>query len=154
MNFAKRRITIGGDREVSLVPDILARVSDSWLEDEDGERIENVEVGQPIRLRARIEARQDLAEPAFGVQFNNADGVEIFGLDGELGEDGESLRVGRQATIGANLENPLRPGRYTVIAWVAVTREEGEAAHHTMKLLEFRRLRCQRRRRGGRLRPR
>jgi ABC-type polysaccharide/polyol phosphate transport system ATPase subunit len=139
MNFAKRRITIGGDREVSLVPDILARVSDAWLENESGERIENVEVDEPIRLRARIEARQDLVAPAFGVQVNNADGVEVFGLDGELGagDDGMTLHVGQEATIGANIENPLRPGRYTVIAWVAVTRDEGEAAHHTMKLLDF-----------------
>ncbi|MGA9373157.1 MAG: ABC transporter ATP-binding protein [Solirubrobacterales bacterium] len=139
MNFAKRRITIGGEKEISLVPDILARVSEAWLENSRGERIDNVEVGEPIRLNARIEARRDLASPAFGVQFNNRDGVEVFGLDGELGaEDGaEVLRAGQEATITVALDNPLLPGRYTVICWVAVSRDEGEAAHHTMKLLDF-----------------
>ena len=78
------------------MPDLLARVSDAWLEDAGGGRIENVEVGEPIRLTAVIEARDDLAQPAFGVQFNSADGVEVFGLNREL-EDTGGTGVGPQA---------------------------------------------------------
>jgi ABC-type polysaccharide/polyol phosphate transport system ATPase subunit len=139
MNFAKRRISIEGDREVSLVPDILARVSEAWLENARGERIDNVEVGEPIRLRAVVEARRDLARPTFAVHFNNADGVEVFSLDRELDEESgpQALGAGDQARISATLENPLMPGRYTVVCWVAVTRDEEETAHQTLKLLDF-----------------
>ena len=64
MNFAKRTITIGGDREVAMVPDFLARVSEAWLEDEGGERIDERR-GRASRSGCRrvIEARQDLAQP-------------------------------------------------------------------------------------------
>ena len=139
MNFAKRRISIEGDKEVSLVPDILARVSEAWLENERGERIDNVEVGEPIRLHAVVEARRDLARPTFAVHFNNADGVDVFSIDKELDEKSgpEELASGDQARISLNLENPLMPGRYTVVCWVAVTRDEEETAHQTLKLLDF-----------------
>jgi hypothetical protein len=139
MNFAKRRISIGGDREVALVPDLLAKVSEAWLENSRGERIDNVEVGEPISVHALIEARDDLVGPAFGVQFNNADGVQVFGLNRELGGEGgsEVLRSGQQARISTTLENPLLPGRYTVVCWVAVMRNDEETAHQTMKLLDF-----------------
>ncbi len=140
MNFAKRRISIRGDKEVALVPDLLARVSDGWLEDADGGRIDNVEVGEPIRLTAVIEARDDLAQPAFGVQFNSADGVEVFGLNRELEDTGGAgvvLRRGQRARVSITLDNPLLPGRYTVLCWVAVMRNDEETAHQTMKLLDF-----------------
>src|SRR4051812_25822764 len=76
MNFAKREIASAGEgREVAVVPDFLGRVSEAWLEDDNGERVENVEAGQPIRLRAVIEARQELSNPRFTLQFNNDDGV-------------------------------------------------------------------------------
>jgi ABC-2 type transport system ATP-binding protein len=139
MNFAKRQISIAGDKEVALVPDILGRVSEAWLENARGERIDNVEVGEPIRLRAVIEARRDLTGPTFAVHFNNADGVQVFGLKRELDEnDGpQVLRSGDKTRINASLENPLMPGRYTVVCWVAVTRNDEETAHQTLKLLEF-----------------
>jgi len=139
MNFAKRRISIGGDREVDIVPDLLARVSEAWLENGRGERIENVEVGEPIRLRADLEARVDMDSPTFGLQFSNADGVQVFGLTGKIAEGAEDevLRAGHKARISATVENPLRPGRYTVVCWAAVARDAKEAAHQTMKLLEF-----------------
>jgi len=138
-NFARRRISIEGDREVEVVADLLARVSDSWLENDRGERIPNVEVGEPIRLHAVIEARRRLSSPAFGLQVNNADGVQVFGLSGTLAGDGktEVIEKGQEARITSTIENPLLPGRYSVIGWVAVTRNKEETAQQAMKLLEF-----------------
>jgi ABC-2 type transport system ATP-binding protein len=139
MNFAKRHISIAGEKEVALVPDILARASEAWLENARGERIDNVEVGEPIRLHALIEARRDLDRPTFAVHVNNEDGVQVFGLKRELDEESgpELLSSGNTAHISASLENPLRPGRYTVVCWVAVTRNDEETAHQTLKLLDF-----------------
>ena len=140
MNFAKRRISIGGDREATIVPDLLASVSEAWLEDERGERLDNVEVGEPIRLRAVIEARAEMTAPHFALRFNDADGVHVFGLDQNVTDDSadRTLRPGQEARISATLDNPLLPGRYRVLCSVAVSREEQEeTAHQMLNLLEF-----------------
>ncbi len=139
MNFAKRTVTVGGDREISVVPDFLARVSDAWLEDAGGERVTNVEVGQPIQLNAVIEARRDLPNPTFGIHCNNADGVNVFELHEVLagGDAGTHLAAGDRARISATIENPLMPGRYAIVCWVGVLRNEEETAQQAIKLLDF-----------------
>jgi ABC-2 type transport system ATP-binding protein len=139
MNFAKRRVTADGDREVSVVPDFLARVSEARLEDARGERIENVEVGEPIRLSAVIEARQDLVNPGFALHLNNSEGVHVFELDADVdgGREGAVLEAGSRARISATIENPLMPGRYAIVCWVGVLRNEEETAQQALKLLNF-----------------
>jgi ABC-2 type transport system ATP-binding protein len=138
MNFEKRKVTLDGDRDVVIVPDFLARVSEAWLEDEHGERITNVESEQPIRLNAVIEARQDLTNPGFRLQINNADGVHVFELDTKLAEgDGGPLATGQRVRVSATLDNPLMPGRYAIVCWVAVLRNEEETLQQAMKLLNF-----------------
>ena len=44
----RRRSTPGDERQA--VPDVHARVVDAWLENDAGERVENVEQGEPIGL--------------------------------------------------------------------------------------------------------
>jgi ABC-type polysaccharide/polyol phosphate transport system ATPase subunit len=138
MNFERRKVTLDGGREVAIVPDFLARVSEAWLEDENGERITNVESEQPIRLNAVIEARQDLPNPGFGIQVNNADGVHVFEFDQKLGEEGKAhLATGSKVRISATIDNPLMPGRYAIVCWVAVLRNDEETAQQAMRLLNF-----------------
>jgi hypothetical protein len=139
MNFEKRKVTLDGNREVVIVPDFLARVSEAWLEDEEGERITNVEAEQQIRLNAVIEARQELSNPGFGLQVNNADGVEVFEFERRLGDENRpaSLAPGQQIRISATVDNPLMPGRYAIVCWVAVIRNDEETAQQAMKLLDF-----------------
>ena len=137
MNFAKRQVIAG--REIDIVADFLARVVDAWLENDRGERIENLEVGEPIRLRAILEGRQDLANPAFALHVNNADGVEVFMLRASVEGSAEGIRVpaGSRATISAAIENPLLPGRYEIVCWIGFLRNEEEAAQQPISLLEF-----------------
>jgi ABC-2 type transport system ATP-binding protein len=139
MNFAKRKVTADGEREVAIVPDFLARVAEAWLENEAGERIENVEAGEPIRLNAVVEARQDLTNPGFALHLNNAEGVHVFELDGKVepGEGEAFLAAGSRARISATLDNPLMPGRYSVVCWLGVLRNEEETGQQALKLLNF-----------------
>jgi len=140
MNFAKRDLGETGADGLTLVPDLLARVTDAWIEDTDGTRIENVEAAQPIRINAVIEARQDLSNPRFTVQFNNADGVPVFDLERALGDDEHPIRIaaGTSSQISLTVdENPLMPGRYVVVCWLGLLRHEEDAAIQSMKLLEF-----------------
>jgi ABC-type polysaccharide/polyol phosphate transport system ATPase subunit len=136
-NFEKRRVTIEGHGEVDLVPDFLGRVSDAWLEDEGGGRIDNVEIGQPIRLNAVVEARMDLPSPSFGLHFNDPEGVLVFELQEGADARRGLMRAGERARIGVTVENPLLPGRYAVVCWVRVMRNDEEVAQQPMKLLDF-----------------
>ena len=139
MNFERRKVALDGGKEIAIVPDFLARVSEAWLEDESGERIENVATEQKIRLNALVEARQDLSNPAFGIQVNNADGVQVFEFDQVLGDQGEGafLAAGSRVRLSATIENPLMPGRYAIVCWVAILRNDEETAQQAMKLLNF-----------------
>jgi ABC-type polysaccharide/polyol phosphate transport system ATPase subunit len=138
MNFAKRSVTVDDGREIAIMTDFLTRVVDSWLENERGERIENVEVGEPIRLRAVVEARQDLINPGFTLQARNDDGV-IFEVstDTDRHDDGVAMSAGSRATVRATMENPLVPGRYAIVCYVGVERNEQEVAQQSTKLLDF-----------------
>jgi ABC-type polysaccharide/polyol phosphate transport system ATPase subunit len=138
-NFAKRRVSIGGEPEVDLVADLLARVTEAWLEDGRGERITNVEVGEPIRLRARIEALRDLSNPRIGVKVINSDGVEVFGIERVLGRGGAETRLegGDSAEISTTIQNPLLPGRYSAVGWVAVMRNSEVRAQQVVKYTDF-----------------
>jgi ABC-2 type transport system ATP-binding protein len=140
MNFARREAGKAGAPEITLVPDFLARVREAWIEDENGERIENIEAGQPIRLNAELEARQELTNPRFTVQFNNADGMPVFDLENALGDDEQPVRIAAGSTTRISLsveENPLMPGRYVVACWLGMLRNEEETATQAMNLLEF-----------------
>jgi ABC-2 type transport system ATP-binding protein len=138
-SFAKRRVSIGGEPEVELVADLLARISQAWLEDASGQRITNVEVGEPIRLRARLEALCDLSNPRVGLKVINADGVEVFGIERVLGRQGSETRLesGGTADVSATIQNPLLPGRYSIVGWVAVMRNSEVMAQQLVKYTDF-----------------
>jgi ABC-type polysaccharide/polyol phosphate transport system ATPase subunit len=138
-NFAKRDLSIEGGPEVMLVADLLARARESWLEDDNGARITNVEVGKPIRLKAKIEAIRDVSNPRVGLKVISSDGVEVFALEQVLGADDQPviMRSGESAHVSATIDNPLLPGSYSIVAWVAVMRSDEEMAQHVLKLLDF-----------------
>jgi ABC-2 type transport system ATP-binding protein len=107
----------GDDRRA--VPGVNARLVEAWFENESGERVENVEQGEPIRLTVVIEAREELADPVFGIHVLNTQGATVFGFNTTL-TDGKPDRIaaGRQIRIAGTIENPLVPGRYYVNCWV------------------------------------
>ena len=97
-------------------------VVDAWLEDEAGERVENVEQGQPIGLNVVLEARAragraDLRDP----RPQRRRGRRSFGFNRPLAA-GEARRTGsppgERVRIAGRVENPLLPGRYFVHCWI------------------------------------
>jgi ABC-type polysaccharide/polyol phosphate transport system ATPase subunit len=111
-----------GEDGPAAVPDVHARVVDSWLEDESGQRIENVEQGTPIGLNVLVEAREELAKPIFAVHVLDQDGAAIFGLEttpkGPGGEPVERIAAGGRVRIAGRIDNPLLPGRYLLQCFV------------------------------------
>jgi ABC-2 type transport system ATP-binding protein len=138
LNFA--RANGGSVQGKGLAPDVHARLGAARLENHAGEPIENVEVGDPIRLSIVIEAREELVQPVFSLHCVSAEGVEVFGLIRTLKLDpGEADRIaaGQQVRISGTIENPLTPGRYYISCWVARNRNPGDVAFQVINALDF-----------------
>ena len=139
LNFARPGAADAGVQEV-WSPDVNVRLIDAWLENDIGERIDNVQQGEPIGLNVIVEARHDLALPVFALHVLTAEGVEVFGLHRMLRGDGGGpapLGAGQRVRISGKIENPLVPGRYFVTCWVSRTRTEGDFAMQALRLLDF-----------------
>jgi ABC-type polysaccharide/polyol phosphate transport system ATPase subunit len=126
--------------EGEVIPDVHAGLIDVHLENSAGERIDEVEFGDPIRFSATFEAQEELNQPVFGFHFKNADGVGVFGFNQTLDvSDGrpDCLGRGERVTVRGTIENPLMPGRYFVSCWVSRNRNASDIAFQVVHLLDF-----------------
>ncbi len=130
----------GGEGGRGVVPDLHARLVDAWLEDGAGRRIGNVEVGDPIRFVAIVEADRDLASPLFGFVCANAEGIHVFGFNRTLklaeGQP-DRLGAGQRVRLAGTIENSLTPGRYSLSCWVLRRRNPGDLAAQAIELVDF-----------------
>ena len=138
------RLNFGGDpdhvTERGTLPEVNATVIDAWLENEAGERIQNIEQGEPMFFNCIVEARRELRQPVFSYQFIDSEGVEVFGFSKRIQVDHERddvLGAGQRVLISGAVENRLLPGRYHVSQWVIRNRTQGDLALHSFSLLEF-----------------
>jgi ABC-2 type transport system ATP-binding protein len=100
-----------------------AHVVDAWLEDDEGERIPNLELGQPIRFNLILEASEEWIEPTVGVNVYTASGIHVLGLERSLGE-GARVSTGQRVRFSGGIENPLVPGHYVLTCKVTRLRRE------------------------------
>jgi ABC-type polysaccharide/polyol phosphate transport system ATPase subunit len=122
------------------VPDLHAAAVDAWLEDAGGQRVESVEPGEPLRLRARLRARHDLVNPEFGFECKNVDGVTVFSFKRPFqgaGGGPNRLAADQVASISATVEQTLVPGTYYVRAWVVRDLDPEEIALQFIDILKF-----------------
>jgi energy-coupling factor transporter ATP-binding protein EcfA2 len=126
--------------EAGDLPDVNVRLLDAWLENPSGDRVENIEQGDPIGFSVVFEARRDLVAPVFGFHFLTADGVQVFGFNRTLQvPDGQPnlLLAGQRVRIAGTIENRLLPGRYYISAMISRNRSQGDLALHVVRLLDF-----------------
>ncbi len=137
------RLNFGGAGEgvrAGDVPDVNVRVVDAWLENPIGERVENIEQGEPIGFNVVFEARHDLVNPVFSFHFLTEHEFTVFGFNRTLerGEDEpDVVRAGQRVRLSGPIENRLVPGRYHVRAIISRNRSEGDLALHLVRLLDF-----------------
>jgi ABC-2 type transport system ATP-binding protein len=128
------------DAGAGLLPDVNVQLVEAWLENEAGDRVENIEQELPFRLNAVMEARRDLEGAIFAFSFLDDHGTEIFGFHSTL-EPGEGeadiVPAGRRVKISGLVENRLLPGRYYVKSWILRNRTQGNLAMHALHLLDF-----------------
>jgi ABC-type polysaccharide/polyol phosphate transport system ATPase subunit len=136
VNFAREHASpepdpSGGVWDVNVTP------VDSWLENAAGERVGNVELGEPIRLRIVVQARRELGSPIFGIHVVDPRGNTVFGFNRMLSGERDVVPEGGRVRIAGTIENRLLPGRYFVECFVARSRVQGDIALHRLRLLEF-----------------
>jgi ABC-type polysaccharide/polyol phosphate transport system ATPase subunit len=89
------------------------RVLSAHLADEDGEEIDSIEHGEPIKLRLELEAVRDLDGVDVFFSVDDADGAAVTKFGVTVGDlDDRRLHAGQRVQIEADLGNPLSPGRY------------------------------------------
>ena len=138
LNFGMRSRLAPGERAAD-VPDVNIALEEVWLEDETGQRVENVEQRKKFRLCLVARARQDLIDPVFDFHCLNMEGHWVFTFMADLERNGGPARVakGEQIRVVAEIENPLLPGRYAAECWIARAGENANVAVQMLRLLDF-----------------
>jgi ABC-2 type transport system ATP-binding protein len=135
------RLNFGGDADEvgtpGTLPEVNARVLDTWLSNAAGERVAAVEQGAPMYFNCIVEARRELRNPVFGFHFMDSDGARLFGFNKTLEREPDVLAAGQRVLISGEVENRLLPGRYHVNCWISRNRAAGDIALHSLRLLEF-----------------
>lgn len=115
--------------------DMAARVADVWLESAAGERIRDIETGDPIRLRIAIEARHDIERPLLEVTFSNSQKQHIAGFVEK--DEFAVLPAGERMIVSSDIENVLIPDRYHLNLHLCRDSNRGDIALQAIDLLDF-----------------
>jgi ABC-2 type transport system ATP-binding protein len=127
-------------RQEGVVPDLHARVLDAWVEDAAGTRTSTVEIGNPIRFRALIEAREEMLSPVLGFHVVNASGVHVFNFNHPLEDEGggpRTLAPGESIEVAGTIEGRLMPDHYYMTCLVGRERGDAGMALQSLDLLDF-----------------
>ncbi|MGH2956564.1 MAG: ABC transporter ATP-binding protein [Solirubrobacterales bacterium] len=90
-----------------------ATVTNAWLSDGGGERVESVAQGEPVTVNLAIRANEETPKLQLAVELiNNPEGVTIDTF--RIGDEGEipPLARGNEVTVRLVVGGPLKPGGY------------------------------------------
>jgi energy-coupling factor transporter ATP-binding protein EcfA2 len=138
LNFGGQQPDHANGSHPAAVPDVNVKLIDVWLEDQPGQRVDNVEQEKVFRFNLLVEARQPMSEPIFNFHCLNMDGDWVFAFSKEVEKpDGRPVAQGERIRLVAEIENPLLPNRYAIECWISRNREQGNMAIHILRLLDF-----------------
>jgi ABC-2 type transport system ATP-binding protein len=83
------------------------------LVDSRGRQVSSTATGRPLRLSVSVSATAPLEDPKLVLRISDPAGASIFEPSPiDLSEYSDRLARGQRITVGARVENKLRPGRY------------------------------------------
>ncbi len=93
-----------------------ARVSEVWVEDQEGERQLAVPQGQRVTLRAAVEFLVDVEDPQASVQIHNEEHKPVLITASWIQHERSGrFRAGERAVFSFTFDNVLGPGRYSPV---------------------------------------
>jgi ABC-type polysaccharide/polyol phosphate transport system ATPase subunit len=97
-----------------------AEIKEAWFEDDDGQRVQNVEQGQPVAMCMEVTFHAPLEDPIFAFNLLNEPRHTVFATTSEW-SDGPSGRfaAGETVVVRVRFDNWLAPMRYTFTPSVA-----------------------------------
>jgi ABC-type polysaccharide/polyol phosphate transport system ATPase subunit len=109
-----------GDQVDERVGDGEARVTEVWLEDEDGNRLTAAPQQSRVTVKAQVLCMVDLVDPAASLSIYNEEHQPMFHATTSFEHErtGE-FSAGDEATFSFTFDNVLAPGRYGPVIQLA-----------------------------------
>lgn len=103
-----------------------AEIESCWLENQEGQRINVAETGQPFVWRYRVKFNEKVANPIVAMMLKTREGVMLYGVDSkQLGVAQRSYSPGEIIDVRFGLSNCLAPGVYYLNCGVRLDHEGG-----------------------------
>src|SRR4051812_40687756 len=87
------------------------RLHGVWMENEAGERAENVESGEDLILKTEVELLRAAPGVQVGFTLTDENGLGVFQFGTATEEDDGPLEAGQRVVVTSRIENLLSPGR-------------------------------------------
>jgi len=92
-----------------------AKVSDAWVGDEDGRRLDAVSPGERLVLNVELDVRERIEAPTLVVWLETREGVRLFFASSlETGPPPGAFEPGKRVHLRVRFANALRAGRYYI----------------------------------------
>ena len=99
---------------------MAANVSDAWLGDEGGRRLDAESPGERLVLNVELEVRERIEAPAIIVWLETREGARLFWTSSlQSCPPPEAFEAGERVHLRVRAENTLRAGRYFIGASLA-----------------------------------
>src|SRR4051794_18726200 len=95
-------------------PSMRAAVSDVWLENDRGERVEVTAHGDTLRLRATIDVKEHVKDPIVDFWVDDEEDARILATSTRPWEDKPPLEPGDRLNVTVETKNILGDGRYHI----------------------------------------
>jgi ABC-2 type transport system ATP-binding protein len=112
-----------------------ASILDLWVGDGTGGRRATLEGDELIHLHALVEVEKRVREPGLRLELRNERGARIFASANP--EGGPDMMPGERCRARATIENPLAPGRYSLVCAVDHHGPRGRVAVSAAKTASF-----------------
>jgi ABC-type polysaccharide/polyol phosphate transport system ATPase subunit len=97
-----------------------ARVKEVWVEDEAGTTLSSVPQGRPVVVRARVEFRVDVEDPAASLYILDDEHKAVVVASTEIEHEHTGrFAAGEEAVFSFGFDNVLKPGRYSPMITLA-----------------------------------
>jgi ABC-2 type transport system ATP-binding protein len=113
------------------------RLHGVWVENEAGERAENVESSEDLILKTEVELLRAAPGVQVGFTLTDENGLGVFQFGTATEEDDGPLEAGQRVVVTSRIENLLSPGRYFVHLGVKRHPDSRAVVFHVERALAF-----------------